>query len=86
MIPVSYTHLSRLYDVSDGSVCVGGKDVSCLLYTSWVDRVKNGQPLTGASAWDGYMACVAAHVLGQCREEGGTAKEILLPEKPVFYQ
>ena len=52
----------------------------------WVDRVKNGQPLTGASAWDGYMACVAAHVLGQCREEGGTAKEILLPEKPVFYQ
>lgn len=51
----------------------------------WVDRVKNAQPLVGASAWDGYVACVTSNILGQCREEGGTSKEIVLPEKPEFY-
>ena len=46
---------------------------------------ENEQPLGGASAWDGYVACVTSNILGQCREEGGTSKEIVLPEKPEFY-
>ncbi len=52
----------------------------------WVDRTRMGQEPGGASAWDGYMVCLTANVLGQCREEGGTAKEIKLPEKPDFYR
>ena len=52
----------------------------------WVDRIRAGEPLIGASSWDGYMACLTAYVLGQCREEGGTMKTIDLPEKPAFYQ
>ena len=52
----------------------------------WVDTVLAGGTPHGASAWDGYMACLTAYVLGQCREEGGTSKEIELPEKPEFYQ
>ena len=52
----------------------------------WVDRVRKGENLTGASSWDGYAACLTAYVLGQCREEGGTAREIRFPEKPEFYK
>lgn len=52
----------------------------------WVDRTRMGQEPGGASAWDGYMVCLTANVLGQCREEGGTAKEIKLPKKPDFYR
>ncbi|MDR3766821.1 MAG: Gfo/Idh/MocA family oxidoreductase [Butyricicoccus sp.] len=52
----------------------------------WVDRMRKGQEPGGASAWDGYAACLTAHVLGQCREEGGTAKEINLPPRPDFYK
>lgn len=52
----------------------------------WVDRTRMGEEPGGASAWDGYMVCLTAHVLGQCREEGGTAKEIKLPQKPDFYR
>lgn len=52
----------------------------------WVDRTSKGQEPGGASAWDGYIACLTAHVLGQCREEGGVAKEIKLPKRPDFYR
>lgn len=52
----------------------------------WVDRVRKGQEPSGASAWDGYAACLTAYVLGQCREEGGTAKEINIPPRPDFYK
>lgn len=51
----------------------------------WVDSVKR-DTVHGASAWDGYMACLTASILGQCREEGGTAKEIEMPETPKFYR
>ena len=51
----------------------------------WVDSVKR-DTVCGASAWDGYMACLTASILGQCREEGGTAKEIEMPETPEFYK
>ena len=51
----------------------------------WVDSVKQ-DAVHGASAWDGYMACLTASILGQCREEGGTAKEIEMPETPKFYR
>ncbi len=52
----------------------------------WVDRVSAGQEPGGASAWDGYIACLTSNILGQCRSEGGTTKEINLPEKPAFYR
>lgn len=52
----------------------------------WVDRTSNGQEPGGASAWDGYIACLTSYVLGQCRAEGGTAKEIKLPQRPAFYR
>ena len=51
----------------------------------WVDRVRGNKPLIGASAWDGYMACLTAHMLGRCREAGGGITDIQLPEKPAFY-
>ncbi|MGI6117023.1 MAG: Gfo/Idh/MocA family protein [Bilifractor sp.] len=51
----------------------------------WVDRVKENRPLIGASSWDGYMACLTSTILGECREEGGTIKEIKMPETPEFY-
>ena len=51
----------------------------------WVDSVKAGE-LHGASAWDGYMACLTATILGECRAEGGTTKEIVMPERPDFYK
>ena len=51
----------------------------------WVDRTREGRAPGGASAWDGYAACLTAHVLGQCRAEGGAAKEIKLPARPAFY-
>ena len=51
----------------------------------WVNRVRNNEALIGASAWDGYMACLTADILGKCREEGGVIKEIILPMKPDFY-
>ena len=51
----------------------------------WVDSVKR-DTVHGASAWDGYMAYLTASILGQCREEGGTAKEIEMPETPKFYR
>lgn len=51
----------------------------------WVNRVRNDEALIGASAWDGYVACVTADILGKCREEGGVIKEINLPKKPNFY-
>lgn len=51
----------------------------------WVDHARNGLEPAGASAWDGYIACLTAHVLGQCRAEGGMAKEIKLPQRPGFY-
>ncbi len=51
----------------------------------WVDRLNRGEEPGGASSWDGYAACVTSFVLGQCREEGGSIKEIKMPEKPAFY-
>jgi myo-inositol 2-dehydrogenase/D-chiro-inositol 1-dehydrogenase len=51
----------------------------------WVNRVRNDEALIGASAWDGYVACVTTDILGRCREEGGVIKEIILPKRPDFY-
>ena len=49
----------------------------------WVNAVKEDRSV-GATAWDGYVACVTAHVLGQARVEGGI-KKIETMECPKFY-
>ena len=51
---------------------------------SWVDTVK-ADHITGPSSWDGYMACITATTLGECRVEG-TIKKIETPEMPDFYK
>jgi myo-inositol 2-dehydrogenase/D-chiro-inositol 1-dehydrogenase len=53
-------------------------------FQRWVDEVK-ADCITGPSAWDGYMACVTAHTLGEARVEGGI-KKIETMECPEFYQ
>lgn len=53
-------------------------------FQKWVNEVKADQ-ITGPSSWDGYMACVTAHVLGEARVERGI-KEIQTMECPEFYK
>jgi len=50
----------------------------------WVKEVRDGR-VAGPTAWDGYMACLTATVLGTCREEQ-QRKEIPTPECPEFYK
>ena len=52
-------------------------------FQKWIDGVK-ADHITGPSAWDGYIACITAAVLGECRTEGAR-KKIEIPEKPKFY-
>ena len=49
----------------------------------WVDEVKEDH-ITGPTSWDGYIACVTAATLGECRVEG-VRKEIKTLERPNFY-
>ena len=51
--------------------------------TQWVQAVEAGQ-LTGPSAWDGYVACVAADALNRSRGTG-VFYPIETIEKPALY-
>jgi len=53
-------------------------------FQKWVNEVK-ADCITGPSSWDGYVACVTAHVLGEARVEGGI-KQITTKECPEFYK
>lgn len=53
-------------------------------FQRWVNEVK-AQAITGPSSFDGYMACVTAYTLGECREEG-IRKQIKSLECPDFYK
>lgn len=51
---------------------------------SWVNAVINGS-FTGASAWDGYAACVAADTLNTSRGKNEFLKVEMI-EKPALYK
>jgi myo-inositol 2-dehydrogenase/D-chiro-inositol 1-dehydrogenase len=51
--------------------------------TDWVDGVRTGEA-RGATAWDGYIACVVARAGVTALTTGRAAVE--LPEKPALYQ
>lgn len=53
-------------------------------FQDWVDSVK-ADHITGPSSWDGYMACLTATVLGECRVEG-VRKPMNTPDCPEFYK
>ena len=50
----------------------------------WVDAVTTSAPLRGPSAWDGYAAQAVADA-GVAALHGGGRVEVLLREKPDFY-
>ncbi|MFV0529455.1 MAG: Gfo/Idh/MocA family protein [Lachnospiraceae bacterium] len=53
-------------------------------FQTWVDAVKADR-ITGPTAWDGYAACNAAEILGECRV---LQSEQTIPQlsKPSFYE
>ena len=53
-------------------------------FCKWVQSVHNGK-LTGPSAWDGYVACVAGDALNASR---GTSQFLPVQtiEKPALYK
>ncbi len=51
----------------------------------WVRSVQTGQPFAGASAWDGYMATLAAEACIQSLQTGAPVP-VPPPAKPGFYQ
>lgn len=52
-------------------------------FQQWVDSLKRSGPI-GASAWDGYVACVTADTLIESREQE-TKKSIIIEKQPEFY-
>lgn len=52
-------------------------------FQQWVDAVKQGV-VKGATAWDGYIACVTADACTEAREKG-TIMNITMPECQKFY-
>lgn len=53
-------------------------------FQAWVDGVKSGKP-TGANAWDGYVAAVAADACIRSQETGEEVT-VDLGETPGFYR
>lgn len=53
--------------------------------TNWIQSVQHGTPFAGASAWDGYMASLAAD---GCIESlhTGQPTNVATPPKPVLYR
>ena len=50
----------------------------------WIRSVQTGQPFAGASAWDGYMATLAAEACIQSLQTGAPVA-VPTPAKPDFY-
>jgi myo-inositol 2-dehydrogenase / D-chiro-inositol 1-dehydrogenase len=50
----------------------------------WIDAIRTGGPLPGASTWDGYAATVVASRAIDAYHQGGRVA-IDLPSKPAFY-
>ena len=50
----------------------------------WIDAVRTGQPMPGASAWDGYVATVVAN-RAIAAYRAGERVAIDLPAKPAIY-
>ncbi|MFM8896494.1 MAG: hypothetical protein ACKOE2_14295, partial [Actinomycetales bacterium] len=50
----------------------------------WIDHVRTGVPIPGASAWDGY---VATHIANRAIDalHAGTPVRISLPARPALY-
>lgn len=51
---------------------------------AWIDHLRFGGPVPGASAWDGYVATVTAN-RAVAALQSGEAVEIVLPERPALY-
>ncbi len=51
---------------------------------AWIDHLRFGGPVPGASAWDGYVATVTANAAIASLSSGG-AVDVVLPPRPVLY-
>jgi myo-inositol 2-dehydrogenase/D-chiro-inositol 1-dehydrogenase len=51
---------------------------------AWIDHLRNGGPVPGASAWDGYVASVTANRAVDALQ-AGVPVEVDLPERPALY-
>ena len=69
----------------DVEICHGDEPVRLLALALGEDGAVEAGKLTGPSAWDGYVACVAADALNRSR---GTCmfRKIETIEKPELYQ
>jgi myo-inositol 2-dehydrogenase/D-chiro-inositol 1-dehydrogenase len=50
----------------------------------WIDALRSGGPLPGASAWDGYVATITANRAVAALGSGGPV-DVVLPPKPALY-
>lgn len=57
-------------------------DAYRLQLQAWIDSILNGKPV-GASAWDGYLATLAANAAVAAITQG--AQAIAVPERPALY-
>jgi myo-inositol 2-dehydrogenase / D-chiro-inositol 1-dehydrogenase len=52
---------------------------------AWVDALRGGGPLPGASVWDGYAAAVVAGCAIEAYRSGQRV-DVVLPSKPALYE
>ena len=51
---------------------------------AWIDALRSGGPLPGASAWDGYVATITANC-AVAALTSGVPVEVALPPRPALY-
>ena len=51
---------------------------------AWIDALRSGGPLPGASAWDGYVATITANCAVAALDSGAPV-DVVLPPRPTLY-